>query len=431
MKTEKTFSIKKLKHSIPWLLYYSIASVNFFITFYYDSLTIIPFGIINNPCFLLLILFTYITYSIYIQSPPSILAHTRQIHASLIKKLIITVALSDALILGIIARVCTSKQYITTLLIVTIIIQIVIYSEYILKIIIPTLHRTPLDNYISIISHLDTTDMAEFGIFRFYFYFYLFVFAFIVLFIMLFYMCTLPMSNFGYSEFIFKSIFCYWTFYTFMYLLITLCVISFYLNINSGCSIWQSFRIISKIVTGNIGVCIYMAAIKMLCVLLAPLEIFCYIESARQWLEYAGNKYFGNIVFYKKVGIKSIIAITAVLEVEPHEASEFLKKIETTGNYPYINSFKSVDSGNTTKKTSLCLIITILIPLSLIILFGSLFTNEFRGYLKLVVSLVWASYATSHIGYIYTETMHYAAVLSNVQGNLYGMKWVDAHLNAL
>lgn len=432
IKKREKLSIGKLKHTFPWVIYYLAATVNFFFTTYHEIITNVPFGIINNPSLIFPILFLYMVFCMYIQSPPSILIHTKQIHHSLVKKLALTIFFCDLFCLIIIMQTCTTKKYILTLIMGTLLIQIVVYSKYIIKLIIPSLRRTPIENYISIYTHLEGTELVKFGFLRFYMYFYIIMFLFIMGFVVSCLLALLPVTNLSFSEFILKILYCYWGFYSFMYIFISVCSISFYLIINSGCNWKESFGIISKICIGNMGVCIYMGILRIL----SMVEVFLRLKnllgkSFRDRIDRIGDRYFRNIIFYNKIGFKGIIVICAILEIEPHQVIDFFRKVEEPGTYPYVNSFSAAKSENTTEKISLFLSIVILIPLSAVILFGRTFTEEFTGYYKIVLTMLLATYAIANVGYIYTETMHYVIVLTNIQGAIKDVSWIDKYLNVI
>lgn len=432
MKTQENSAIRKLKWTYPWIVYYLIGGADFLYNTYYQILTMVPYGIITNPHFILVLFSMYVIFAISVQCPPSIIIHTRQVHMSLIKKLLATVFFTDVIALVVITQVCTTKKYITTLILATILIQLFIYSKYIMKIVIPGLYRPPIENYIGIFTHLDRTPILYLGFFYFHLYFHLLLFLLVIGFVGGCILSSLPISNTSIVPFIFKILYCYWGFYSFLYVIISISVISFYLNINSDCGPKESFKIIAKVSMGNIGVSFYMGFIRTLSILKGPLMIKKYMgRYINKKIDEIGDKYFRNIVLYNKIGIKGIVAASSLLELEPYETVEYLQRIEEPGTYPYMSSFSAADSEKTTGRIACSLNIVVLIPLSVILIFGWLFTEEFAGYYKVVIILMSSIYPVSNIGYVYSEAMHYTVVLSNIQGNMRGYKWIDGYLNVI
>ncbi|EIJ87725.1 hypothetical protein NEPAR06_0851 [Nematocida parisii] len=429
MQIEKTSQIQKLKNTFPWVIYYGIATVNFSMSVYLDFCSAVPFSMITNPSFIFLILTTFVFFSVYIQSPPSIIAHTRPINNIIVSKLLSIIAICDVIILSIISHLCITGKYYSILFFASLLVQIGIYSEYLLKLIVPYLPRLPVENYILSISIEMEMDERDSVFYDFHFLFYVFNFLFIFCSSLLVFLSVCPMDA-PISSFIFKNLYCLFTYYCLLYIFMSACVIAFYLKINSGSQ--KCYRLVSKLILKNIGVIIFMAGINLIS---AVGEVFFNVLSGisiiRSILEDIGSKYFMNIIFYRKVGIAPIVVISTILEKEPDEVVEFIKEVEAMGDYPYISSFSTTHSGRTTARTSLSIITIVLFPLLMTILITSLKIHEFYVHAKLIISLCWAVYCTACIWYIYSESLYYAALLSNIQGSPQGKKWINAYLNTL
>ncbi|KAH9385134.1 uncharacterized protein NEMAJ01_0030 [Nematocida major] len=428
MQKQKALQIQKLKNTLPWLVYYCIASVNFGYDFYCQIVSNIPSTALNDASFVYLQVSIFVCFSIYIQSPPCLLKHMAQASNELVIRVLMAVGVLDLVMLTIILAFYKMDYSSPNLIIIAFLVQMVIYSECILKLVVPKIDRSPVENYIEIFSlpssiedHMDypTFSTLAFG----------FIFMLITLSTMLVFAAAFPLNT-PYLVFLFKSLYCLVTFYFISYALITMSVLWFYLRTNTG-----KHRIIFtilKLLAKNIGVVAYMAIIKVACLSLqlifAPLNIS---SVGRAMVRTLSQKYFSNLLFYKRLEITPIVILTTALEKEPHEAIEFIENLEITGDYPYINSFRSVNCVKTLKTTTIGVILALILPMYMILSLCSFFIENLEGYNRLLLSFCWASYATGSVWYFYSESLHYSALLSRIQGNPIGNRWVDIHLNSI
>ncbi|KAI5136337.1 uncharacterized protein NESG_01764 [Nematocida ausubeli] len=429
MHVEKASQIQKLKNTCPWVIYYAIATVNFAASVYSDCCSCTPFGILSNPLVIFTIITMFVFFSVYIQSPPSVIAHTRPVSNIILVRFLMLIVLCNAIVLGSIIYMCLAGKYYTMLFFSCLLIQIGIYSEYILKIVSARVSRLPVENYILSISIEMEMDERDMTFYDFHLLFYAANFLFIFFTSVIVFFCVHPVSM-TYTSFFIKNLYCLVTYYCGLYTFMSACVVTFYLKINSGS---QSFyRLITKLVVKNIGVIVFMAVINPVS---AVCEFFVKILSISTMLESLlsdiGNRFFKNIIFYRKIGISSIVAMSTLLEKEPHEVVAFIKEIEGNSDYPYISSFSTTHSGQTTEKLSTSIIFFVLLPLLIATAFTTQYADGFEGYIKMLISLGWVTYATACVWYIYSESLYYAALLSNIQGSPQGKKWINAYLNTL
>lgn len=429
MQTQKTSSIQKLIHTFPWAFYYCLCSLSFFFEVYYEITSTAPFGAMSCPPFICLFLFMFVFFSISVQSPHFIVEQTKQVDNVRLTKLLVTVGTTDIMALCFITYLCITEKYSTLLILVALSTQIIVYTGYIFKALVLYLHRAPIENFTSIASieveHEDERlKSAEFQLLYYLCLSIMFALTGLLMFISVF-----PLNS-PFTSMLWKNLYCFITFYCASYTILTACSLDFYLRMNSGN---QSFYFaILKMIFKNLGVVVYMAFINLLCVVckvfFIPFRKTAYIRTV---LENMVNRHFSTIAFYDKVGIVPIVIFAAALDKETDQVVDFIRELEVTGDYPYINSFSSICSVNTTKKTSLAIILVVILPLCLILMTTSLFAQEYTRYFKMMLTLLWGSFATSGILYIYSQSMHYAALLTKIQGNIHGNKWIDKHLNSM